>query len=89
MYEARLRSCATCSVNGREEQLWSQSSPVALCRWEEEAAGKATGEEVEKGDEEVQGKEGASKWTSHWPIMFVVLALLTIVLALVLGQVAV
>ena len=82
MYEARLRSCATCSVNGREEQLWSQSSAVA-----EEAAvgGKAGGEEAEeKGDKGVQGKEGA---TSLWPTMLAVLALLTLVLALVLGQV--
>ena len=91
MYEARLRSCATCSVNGREEQLWSQPSPAALCRWKEEAAAEAAGEGEGEGAE--QSKEGSgSHWSSPWTVsllVFAVLTLFTVVVALILGQVAV
>ena len=95
MYEARLRSCAMCSVNGREEQLWSQSSPVALCRWEEEEeeGAKGGGEGEEKKGGVAEGKEGpGSRWNSPWTVsllVFAVLTLLTVVVALILGQVAV
>ena len=92
-YEARLRSCALCSVNGREEQLWSQPSPAALCRWEEEEVAAKTAGDGEETKGVGQGKEGpSSRWNSPWTVsllVFAVLTLLTVVVALVLGQLTV
>ena len=87
MYEARLHSCATCSVNRREEQLWSNSSPVALCRWEKEEAAKALAVSGEGEGGEEEGKEGpSSHWDSPWTVSLLVFAVLV---ALILGQAAV
>lgn len=82
-----------CSVNGREEQLWSQPSPVVQCRWEEEEVQTKPAEEGEEKREAEQGKEGlGSRWSSSWTVsllLFMVFTLLTVVVALILGQVAV
>lgn len=90
VYEARVRSCASCAANGREEQLWSSYSSPALCRWEKAEPLKASVEPADEGQEgkgkrEVEGKSG---WTIG-VLMFAVVTLFTIVVALILGQVAV
>lgn len=86
VYEARVRSCATCAANSREEQLWSGYSSAALCRWERAETQKAAVEEasVTKGPE----VEGKSSWTIG-VLLFAVVTLFTVVVALILGQVAV
>lgn len=100
MYEARVRSCAVCNVNGREEQLWSAYSSVALCRWEEReeeeeeeegpaVVGVARGQALRR-KAAVTGELGSGKgWNSAGIVLFAVLTFLTILAALILGQVAV
>lgn len=86
VYEARVRSSAVCTVNGRKEQLWSSYSNSSLCRWEEEMD-----EEVETTSTEGDGKDGASLWRgllSGWTVsflVFVLVTLLTVIAAFVLG----
>jgi hypothetical protein len=92
VYEARVRSCATCAVNGREEQLWSGYSLPALCRWERAELPKAHTETTEDEGQESKGKEVEGSGKSGWTIgvlLFAVVTLFTIVVALILGQVAV
>ena len=91
VYEARVRSCATCAVNGREEQVWSSYSSPALCRWEKAELPKVSAETAEKMED--QGKvgvvgDGKSTWTIG-VLIFAVVTLFTIVVALILGQVAI
>lgn len=91
VYEARVRSCASCAVNGREEQLWSGYSSPALCRWEKVELPKAPAEMAEKGEEKMKVGvvgDGKSTWTIG-VLLFTVVTLFTIVVALILGQVAV
>jgi len=90
MYEARVRSCSTCSVNGRKEQLWSPYSNSIVCRWEE-AVPKA---EPKKDDKEVEEKVETNKVKSSFftgrtlgVVVLVLITLLTLALAVVLGQV--
>ncbi len=92
-YEGRVRTCAACAVNGREELLWSSYSPPALCRWEKEAEPpqeeEGAGTEGAKGTEKKGAEErGGYGWTIS-VLLFVVVTLLTVVIALILGQVAV
>lgn len=89
VYEARVRSCATCAANGREEQLWSAYSSPALCRWEKAEPSKAL---VEAAGETKGLDGGAVEGKSSWTIgvlLFAVVTLFTVVVALILGQVAV
>lgn len=94
VYEARVRSCATCTVNGREEQLWSSYSPPMSYTWKvEEKSAKVKEEEDVKKSEKNVGTSGAGKTlVSGWTVgvlLFIVVALLTVVVALVLGQMTV
>lgn len=90
MYKSRVRSCATCTVNSREEQLWSAYSPTTFCRWERKVPSKAAQEEAEETVAAVAtaAAGGSSGWTIS-VLLFVVVALLTVVVALILGQIAV
>ena len=90
VYEARVRSCATCMVNGRKEQLWSPYSNSAVCRWEE-AAKKVESPEAELSSDktqEVSSKGFFSGWSAG-VLVFILVTLLTVVLAIGLGQVIV
>lgn len=88
VYEARVRCCAMCAVNGREEQLWSGYSSPALCRWEKvEPAAETAVAEGQDGTGKTEG-DGKSGWTIG-VLLFAVVTLFTIVVALILGQVAV
>ena len=99
-YEARVRCSTTCMVNDLEEQLWSGHSSSVQCvctkRNKEEPA-EADG--VPRGGGEGQGsvadgkdKPGKSKEplsVQAWGvIVFVVLSVITLILAFVLGQYA-
>ena len=89
MYEARARSSAVCTVNGRKEQLWSAYSNSALCRWEEEKVVEEVAAITEPTDGD--GKE-VSTWLSGWPVailVFVLVTILTVIGSVVLGNVAV
>ena len=83
-----------CAVRGQGAQLcllpavWST---YRLCRWEEPGAGpeeKAEGEAVSREEGQGKGEEGKSGWTLG-VLLFVVLTLCTIVMAFILGRVAV
>ena len=78
-----------CTVNGREEQLWSSYSSPALCRWEKEIVKKEPTEEAEK---VMKSKDEGKSWISGWTVgvlLFTVVTLFAIVVALILGQVAI
>ena len=83
-----MRSCATCTVNGREEQLWSSYSPPTLCCWER--IQEITKEEVEgEGSKKEAGSDREKSLVSVWTVgvlLFIVVTLFTVVVALILGQ---
>lgn len=92
VYEARVRTCAVCTVNNREEAVWSSYSPVALCKWIREASTEpAPGEEDAKKKQEKEEKvaPGVNHCRIIGILLFVVISLFSIVLALILGQIAV
>lgn len=92
-YEARVRSWSTCTVNGLEEQLWSNygTSGQCHCKKREEKIEKTEGE---KGSTEGEGeKEELEKasWMSGRSfgiVVFVVLSVLTLIFAFAMGQYA-
>ena len=90
VYEARVRSTAVCTVNGRKEQLWSAYSNSALCRWAdevvEEVKSTKTGEEDWKDGADVH--HGLSGWTIG-VLVFVLVTFLTVIASFFLGNVVV
>ena len=95
LYEARVRCCASCGVNGGEEQLWSSYGPAVAYRREKAEFLKRDERTAAEGEEEEEGvasKEGRGKGKAGWTLgvlFFVVLTLCTVLLALILGQMAV
>ncbi len=90
MYEARVRSCATCTVNGHSEQLWSNYSSSVLCCWEKKESREVLTQEEE--EKEKSRETVAANWVSGWTVgvlLFAVVALLAIIAALLLGKIAV
>lgn len=91
VYEARVRCCAKCVVNNREEQVWSIYSPMALCKWVEmdppPEAALDDDEEVEK-EVNYEGHKVDYSWILS-VFLFIVVAVLSFVLALIVGRMAV
>ena len=95
-YEARVRCCTTCTVNGLEEQLWSGNSSSVQCvcvgKTKEKPGtdGIVEGEgrsSTEGGNITAKRKEPLS--VQAWGvIVFVVLSVITLILAFLLGQYA-
>ena len=94
-YEARVRCCTTCVVNDLEEQQWSTFSPSVQCTCSKKKTedipdrGGATtveGQSSAEGDGKmVQKKEPFSAQTLAI-IVFIVLSIITLILAFILGQ---
>ncbi len=91
--EARVRCWTVVSANGRDEQLWSPFSPKVHCQCIQESCteGKVN-EEISR--ESVEAKKGKTSSAALSPQMmamtvFIVGALLTLLLAFVLGQYAI
>lgn len=85
LHEARVRCWTIAAVNGRDEQLWSAYSPIAHCQciqesWKEEV--------TEKQSEPLQKEVKNVRLSPQMIAMVFVLvgAVLTLVLAFVLGQ---
>ena len=99
LYEARVRCSTTCMVNDLEEQLWSGHSSSVQCvctkkNKEQQAevdgvprGGEGQGSVADGKDKTVKIKEPLS--VQAWGIIvFVVLSVITLILAFVLGQYA-
>ena len=85
-HEARVRGALSCEVNGREEVIWGgYCQPVeCVCRKEKEEEK----EEPVGDEEEVPARKTERVWLSgrqRGMLVFVLLSLLTLVLALLLG----
>ena len=95
-YEGRVRCSTTCVVNDVEEQLWSNHSSAVqcVCMKREKEIPEPGGVEDEKGQGSAEGSDkaaGAKEPLSvkAWGvIIFVVLSVLTLILAFVLGRYA-
>lgn len=92
-YEGRVRCSSTCVVNDVEEQLWSNHSSAVqcVCTKREKERPKLGGVEDEKGQDssnEVAGTKESLSAKVWGVIIFVVLSVLTLILAFVLGQYA-
>lgn len=91
-YEARVRSWASCTVNGQEEQLWSSygTSGHCQCKKKEEKVedSKKCSAEDEEEKEISVGKESWLSGRSFGIVVFVVLSALTLVFAFIMGQYA-
>lgn len=90
-HQVRVRCWSLCTVNGREEQLWSSYSPTVHCHCVSEVT-KDEGKEVKLTGS--QGKETSSTALvkpamSHQVramLVFGVVSLLTLLLAFLVGQ---
>ena len=86
LFEGRVRSCATCQVNNREEHVWSSYSAPVMCKWVRQTPLEIPGlMKAEK--EEEKAVEGVKDYTKAYGILaFVLIAVFSVVLALILGQ---
>ena len=88
-HDARVRCWALCTVNGREEQIWSPFSPTVHCQCILETETE-TSKVVEEPDSPVQeGKPtigGGLSTQTLVAIVFVLVSLLILLVSFVLGQ---
>lgn len=82
-YEARVRACVSCHVNGREELLLSAFSVMAQCvcvkETPEEGRGQE-GEDIEHHEPEVKGA-----WYSKPSAVFLAMCVAVLLLAILTG----
>lgn len=86
-HEARVRGAITCEVNGREEVVWGSycRTVECVCRREEEEKVEETKSTV---GTPVPEKRTLLSGRQLGMLVFLLLSLLTVVLALLLGQYA-
>ena len=92
-YEARVRSWSTCTVNGLEEQLWSSYATSGQCQCREkdkrlEAERQREGSPEDEEEGKLAGKESWFSGRSFGVVVFILLSVLTLVLAFIMGQYA-
>ena len=89
VYEARARTCATCVVNNREEQVWSNYSPVVICKWVKKATPRPALKEEEKAVKKVAEPARIGSYNKAYTfVVFIVVCVLTVAMAFVLGHYA-
>ena len=90
-FQARVRACTSCHVNGRQEQLFSGFSPVASCecKVQEEASGDPGPAHIDNEDSRTEVGEQVEKgvWSHGWlALLFVGVSVAVVAMAIALGQ---
>lgn len=86
LFEARVRACATCQVNNREEHVWSSYSAPVTCKWVRQTPLEIPGVMEVAKKEDKAAKPVKNYSNVYGIIVFVMIAVFSVVLAVILGQ---